>query len=413
MASAASFPLRVKSPGRRTLPHRGRRIVFTTLIGLAGGGFALVAVSAMALGLLRHFAITLNAETSVRAAANMFADASNWQVASAPSSAGHKAQLAIIASLPPPRRIPEPARRPAPTQEIAQVASTETPRETLKATPREAPRAVPQVTQPPIVRTIAPATVRPPAQEPAVTLAFAPPEPSTRGVNITGAVKSTYTLTSANPVADRPPVARLEVPPMFLPKPRPQQLAALTPPEIPATKPAHPPRTAIYDITTKTVYLPNGVRLEAHSGYGPFMDDPNNVHRKNRGSTPPNIYRLTLREKLFHGVQAIRMTPENEAEMFGRDGILAHSYLLGPSGQSHGCVSFKDYPRFLQAYLNGEIDRMVVVARSNDLPTAIAKLSTMPPVATRVERRPVVSARVERRPAAAVRPDILLSHAVF
>jgi hypothetical protein len=39
----------------------------------------------------------------------------------------------------------------------------------------------------------------------------------------------------------------------------------------------------------------------------------------------------------------------------------AHSYLLGPTGESNGCVSFEDYPKFLQAFLRGEVDRMVVV----------------------------------------------------
>ena len=37
--------------------------------------------------------------------------------------------------------------------------------------------------------------------------------------------------------------------------------------------------------------------------------------------------------------------------MFGRDGILAHSYMLGPNGQSNGCLSFRDYPKFLRAFL--------------------------------------------------------------
>ena len=30
---------------------------------------------------------------------------------------------------------------------------------------------------------------------------------------------------------------------------------------------------------------------------------------------------------------------------------------------SNGCVSFKDYNAFLQAYQNGEVKRLVVVAR--------------------------------------------------
>ena len=37
-------------------------------------------------------------------------------------------------------------------------------------------------------------------------------------------------------------------------------------------------RTAIYDITSRTVYLPNGRRLEAHSGLGGHMDNPRSVH---------------------------------------------------------------------------------------------------------------------------------------
>jgi hypothetical protein len=86
---------------------------------------------------------------------------------------------------------------------------------------------------------------------------------------------------------------------------------------------------------------------------------------------------LKLRESLFHGVQALRMTPVNEDAMFGRDGILAHSYLLGPSGQSHGCVSFRDYPRFLNAFLRGEIDRIVVVARLAQPPAMYARRNPM------------------------------------
>ena len=55
-----------------------------------------------------------------------------------------------------------------------------------------------------------------------------------------------------------------------------------------------------------------------------------------------------LREELFHGVQAIRLNPVDDDKMFGRAGMLAHTYMLGPNGQSNGCVSFKDYRKFLQ-----------------------------------------------------------------
>lgn len=50
------------------------------------------------------------------------------------------------------------------------------------------------------------------------------------------------------------------------------------------------------------------------------------------------------------------------AAIHGRAGLLAHTYMLGPNGDSNGCISFKDYNRFLQAFLRGEVRRLVVVA---------------------------------------------------
>jgi hypothetical protein len=128
-------------------------------------------------------------------------------------------------------------------------------------------------------------------------------------------------------------------------------------------------RTAIYDITARTVYLPNGRRLEAHSGLGDHMDDPRYVNATGTGPTPPNVYELKLRETLFHGVRAIRLIPTDSSKMYGRDGILAHSYLLGPNGQSNGCVSFSDYEAFLDAFLRGDVNRLVVVERLADAPS--------------------------------------------
>ena len=122
--------------------------------------------------------------------------------------------------------------------------------------------------------------------------------------------------------------------------------------------------TAIYDISARTVYMPNGSKLEAHSGLGSKMDDPRYVHVRMHGATPPHIYTLKPREALFHGVAALRMTPVGgEGAIFGRTGLLTHSYLLGPNGDSNGCVSFKDYNAFLKAYQNGEVKRLVVVAK--------------------------------------------------
>ena len=120
-------------------------------------------------------------------------------------------------------------------------------------------------------------------------------------------------------------------------------------------------QTAVYDISARAVYLPNGAMLEAHSGLGGLMDNPAHVDQRMVGATPPNVYDLKPREKLFHGVAALRMTPVGENEMHGRTGLLVHSYLLGPNGDSNGCVSIKDYDRFLAAYRNGDVKRLVVV----------------------------------------------------
>ena len=121
---------------------------------------------------------------------------------------------------------------------------------------------------------------------------------------------------------------------------------------------------AVYDIAAKTVYLPDGTRLEAHSGLGSKMDDVRYAHVRMQGVTPPHIYTLKPREALFHGVPALRLTPiGGEDKIFGRDGLLAHTYMLGGNGQSNGCVSFKDYYAFLDAYRNKGIRKIAVLAK--------------------------------------------------
>ena len=120
-------------------------------------------------------------------------------------------------------------------------------------------------------------------------------------------------------------------------------------------------QTAVYDISAHAVYLPNGTILEAHSGYHELLDDPRSASARSRGVTPPHIYNLELRERPFHGVQALRLIPVDDSKVFGRSGLLAHTYMLGPNGDSNGCVSFKDYGAFLKAYTSGEIKRLAVV----------------------------------------------------
>ena len=76
--------------------------------------------------------------------------------------------------------------------------------------------------------------------------------------------------------------------------------------------------TAVYDVAAHTVYLPNGTRLEARSGLG------------NR------LARSTLRK---HGTAFPRSTSvapytDWQRRLFGRTGLLAHTYMLSPNGNS-------------------------------------------------------------------------------
>ena len=119
---------------------------------------------------------------------------------------------------------------------------------------------------------------------------------------------------------------------------------------------------AVYDISAARVYMPDGSVLEAHSGIGEMADNPRYVKHRMRGPTPPHTYNLKLRERRFHGVEAIRMLPVDGRNKYGRDGFLTHSYLLrGGRAELHGCVAFKDYNRFLTAFKKGKIKQLVVV----------------------------------------------------
>ncbi|UIK03517.1 DUF2778 domain-containing protein [Neorhizobium galegae] len=122
-------------------------------------------------------------------------------------------------------------------------------------------------------------------------------------------------------------------------------------------------KVAVYDISGGMVYMPNGSKLEAHSGIGKMRDNPKYTHVTMRGPTPPGTYKLSMREKLFHGVAAIRLTPVDGKAPQGRTGLLAHSFLLRVRGDSHGCVAFADYDKFLKAFQRGDITHMVIVPK--------------------------------------------------
>jgi hypothetical protein len=135
-------------------------------------------------------------------------------------------------------------------------------------------------------------------------------------------------------------------------------------PALGGTEPLYDRSTAVYDISAHMVYLPDGSKLEAHSGLGSQLDDPRSASIRMRGVTPPHLYDLTPRESLFHGVPALRLNPVGgEDAIYGRSGLLAHTFMLGPNGDSNGCVSFRDYNAFLNAYRNQGIKRLAVVAR--------------------------------------------------
>jgi hypothetical protein len=194
------------------------------------------------------------------------------------------------------------------------------------------------------------------------------PPPIQIGVSQQESLETAPSADSTTLVAP-PPLPRETAPPVVLaplPPPRPLELAPPRPLEL--APPVNPPTsydqwTAVYDISAHTVYLPDGTRLEAHSGLGDRMDDPRFVDERDRGATPPDVYQLTLRESLFHGVQALRLTPIGGGFTFNRVGLLAHPYMLGPNGDSNGCVSFKAYDIFLRAFQSGEVKRLAVVAQ--------------------------------------------------
>ncbi len=60
------------------------------------------------------------------------------------------------------------------------------------------------------------------------------------------------------------------------------------------------------------------------------------------------------------------MIPVDSRATLGRSGLLAHSYMLGPNGDSNGCVSIKNYGQFLKAFQDGNIKRLVVVPSLGD-----------------------------------------------
>ena len=75
-------------------------------------------------------------------------------------------------------------------------------------------------------------------------------------------------------------------------------------------------------------------------------------------------------------MRAIRLTPVDESKMFGRDGMLAHTYMLRNRGHSNGCVVFGNYQAFLNAFERGAVDRLVVVEHLDRKPVPSSRVAS-------------------------------------
>ena len=133
-------------------------------------------------------------------------------------------------------------------------------------------------------------------------------------------------------------------------------------------------KVAIYDVSAATVYMPDGTKLRAHSGIGKMRDNPNYEHVKMNGPTPGGIYRLKMRERRFHGVEAIRMLSVDGRDPKNRTGLLTHTNLLRNQKGSHGCVAFQNYEPFLNAFKRGHVTMLVVVP---ELPSSRTRLAAL------------------------------------
>ncbi len=134
---------------------------------------------------------------------------------------------------------------------------------------------------------------------------------------------------------------------------------------------------AVYDISAQKVYMPDGTVLEAHSGTGAYKDNPAYVNMKGKGSTPPGVYTLSMRESLFYGEEALRMNPSSSTQMYGRDGILVHRPLRRGGG-SAGCTVLPEYQKFLAAYKSGQVKQMVVVSSVSEANNMCEKKTIAP-----------------------------------
>lgn len=96
-----------------------------------------------------------------------------------------------------------------------------------------------------------------------------------------------------------------------------------------------------HDAQGRRVILATGLL----SGRGEGLNNPSQQYVRNVGVAPEGAYRLSHHERAFTVASIgrnVRMTPLEESQMRGRDGILMHQGGRLASGQmgSHGCITF-------------------------------------------------------------------------
>ncbi len=112
--------------------------------------------------------------------------------------------------------------------------------------------------------------------------------------------------------------------------------------------------TAVYDLMAHTVFLPDGSRLEAHSGLGPL------------GTIPPMSWKRTgaRRRRMNMNSRCARacstacrrcgsIPSAGRMRSMAAPGCSPTPTCWGPDGDSNGCVSFKNYDAFLAAFQSG------------------------------------------------------------
>src|SRR6266566_5197877 len=85
------------------------------------------------------------------------------------------------------------------------------------------------------------------------------------------------------------------------------------------------------------------------------------------------MYTISLcASECFMGFAPSASTPSTAAGCTVAPASLPTPTCWGPNGQSNGCVSFSNYPEFLNAFLKGEVTRLAVVERLESPPGKLA-----------------------------------------